>query len=296
MRGMLSVFEGATGSAITDTIRVEGAAVDLIGMNASVKFRMRLTDSPTLKVDADATIDQTGSGDGAVNKGQVHYSWVAADLDTPGKYRAWWTITASGFPQDSPEFDLEVIAHDSGTPALGAVALGVKRFLPATFAALDGNQNFDDDSLQHHANVVKYTLFATVLEAHLEATVYDLMLLDFMSKMTALRILPAAADYWSTQASTLALTGTNESVSYPDRVKNIWDTFDKLAADVTDTWSTMDQMYGFVARKRSPSSLPALSHGSGDKVTIDPHEFGELVGSSATLRRVQLLPWNYFEE
>lgn len=74
-----------------------GAAVNLAG--ATVRFVMRAHGADTAKVAAAAEV----VGDGST--GEVRYEWQAADLDTPGVYRAEWEVTYTGgavetFPAD----------------------------------------------------------------------------------------------------------------------------------------------------------------------------------------------------
>lgn len=61
--------------------------VDLTG--ATVAFKMRLPGSPTLKVDAPATIVDA-------IQGEVSYAWAVGDTDTTGLYQAEFEVTFAG--------------------------------------------------------------------------------------------------------------------------------------------------------------------------------------------------------
>lgn len=99
----LTVFKNNRSPSLSDTISVDGVPFDLTG--STVRFRMRLIGSATLKVDALAVIVSAPAG-------TVRYDWAAADVDTPGIYLAWWQVTlASGKTQDVNEFQLEVRDH-----------------------------------------------------------------------------------------------------------------------------------------------------------------------------------------
>lgn len=89
-------YVGNRNPAITDTLTIDGEPYDLNAVSATVKFKMRALDSSTLKVDAAATIIQTGSGISAVDTGQVAYAWEAADVDTAGYYLCWFEVTVTG--------------------------------------------------------------------------------------------------------------------------------------------------------------------------------------------------------
>jgi hypothetical protein len=89
---------GDAGSTTPETFLLNGSGGAVILTGASVRFLMRAADSSTPKVAAAAQIVDAATG-------QVRYTWIAADLDTPGVYRAEWEVTYSGgaketFPAD----------------------------------------------------------------------------------------------------------------------------------------------------------------------------------------------------
>lgn len=69
---------------ISSTLTGADGALNLTG--ATVRFRMRLLESTTLKVDQPATI-------GDADDGVVSYSWQAGDTDTAGTMLAEWQVT-----------------------------------------------------------------------------------------------------------------------------------------------------------------------------------------------------------
>ncbi len=94
---------GNRNPSITEQITVNGVGVDLT--TATVQFRLRSLGSSTLKVDQPASFkDATGN---------VRYDWGATDLDTAGRYLAWWQVTVGGKTQDMAEAVIEVRAHTS---------------------------------------------------------------------------------------------------------------------------------------------------------------------------------------
>lgn len=104
---IIYIHEDTRSPSLSDTVKVNGTAFNLTG--ATVKLRMRLNDSATLKVDTAATIVVAADG-------TVQYDWGVSDLDTPGSYRAWWAITLSnGKLQDSDEFPIVILGHQSAS-------------------------------------------------------------------------------------------------------------------------------------------------------------------------------------
>jgi hypothetical protein len=90
---------------------VDGTAFDLTG--SSVKFKMRLETSATLKVDTAAVVVSAAAG-------TVRYDWAAIDVDTAGDYIGWWEVTLSGGKlQDTPQFSIHMVD-------LAAVALDTR--------------------------------------------------------------------------------------------------------------------------------------------------------------------------
>jgi len=100
---VITHFKGNRSPSITDTIRVDGAVFDLTG--STVKFKMRLQPSGTLKVNAAATVVTAAAG-------TVRYDWQATDVDTVGLYLFWWEVTlASGKIQETPAAPLVLLDH-----------------------------------------------------------------------------------------------------------------------------------------------------------------------------------------
>lgn len=99
-------FKGNRSPSVTDTIKVDNEAFDLTG--SSVKFKMRLESSDTLKVNTAATVVSAAAG-------TVQYDWLAADVDTVGEYVGWWEVTlSSGKTQDTLEFPIRIVEHAPG--------------------------------------------------------------------------------------------------------------------------------------------------------------------------------------
>src|SRR5438067_7339722 len=105
------IFKGTTSPSVSDTITINGAAVDLTG--ASVRFRMRDDDSATVVLDQAATVVSAVAG-------TIRYDWSAPDTGTAGDFAAWWHVVfGSGTTQDTSEFAVSIEDH---TPTAGTLA------------------------------------------------------------------------------------------------------------------------------------------------------------------------------
>ncbi len=98
--------KGDIRTAISDTlVDANGTAIDLSA--STVVFRMVLAADDSVKVAAGAvTIDDATAG-------EVSYPWDSADVDTAGKYFAWWIVTTGGetehFPGDGKKLLVEFV-------------------------------------------------------------------------------------------------------------------------------------------------------------------------------------------
>jgi len=98
-----------------------GSVLDLSDGSIEVYFKMASAKSPyTVKVNALAEkVVVNGGAAGAT--GKVRYVWQAADLNTVGKYFAWWVVKQGGLQETFPtgnRFSIAVMPTD-GSPMPG---------------------------------------------------------------------------------------------------------------------------------------------------------------------------------
>lgn len=162
---------------------------------------------------------------------------------------------------------------------MGALTEAVRRHIPASYRAMIGPSEQTDyyslSDLQSLADYVQEKLLATVVGATLEATSYSLLQIEFMGKVTTLKFIPAAIDYWLDQQETATLTGSNEQTSFPSRLAHLRDIYAKLAADVLEEFPQIAEEAGFIIRGLR-GALPQVSYGDAGRgvlLTPDPQQW-----------------------
>jgi hypothetical protein len=105
--------------------------------------------------------------------------------------------------------------------------------IPATWDALAQASTYGDLSLQLKLDYIKYSVFGNVVAQTTEDTTYNPIQLMYAAKMLALEIIPAGMDYWNDQSITFsgAARQSSESVSYPDRIRNLQIIYARLTSE-----------------------------------------------------------------
>lgn len=260
------VYEGNTSPAVTDELvgATDNQPINLSGK--TVRFRMRPFTSGALAVDSAATIVN-------MSLGMIRYDWAADGSDTsePGSYWAWWVISQGSLVQDTPEFEIVIDAHTPGLgTTTGAIAEGVKLFIPETISAMTRDRKFSDYHLQKTVDDMKMKLFATVVDAAAEVTAYSAPVIDHVSKLVTLRLIPAGVDFWNNTLASQAATGTSEQSVYLDRRKGLWDIAKRLDGEVAKTGISVGPDGVFVLAQRPARSSPAVSYSQPNALSPDP--------------------------
>jgi len=155
--------------------------------------------------------------------------------------------------------------------ALGALADRVRGNIPDSYEALISASYYGETLIQQHIDDVKFYLFATVPATSDEATVYDRYVLRYVGKVCTLEIIPSAIDYWMNQVTSETATGTDEQISFPDRISALEKTYAKLAAEIKAEKTEFDEWVGTTVRLSG--TYPVTDTSSDDMVTSDPAEF-----------------------
>jgi hypothetical protein len=150
----------------------------------------------------------------------------------------------------------------------GIVAQRVRGLIPFTWYELSRSEQYGDDLIEQAIDIVEWTLFKTSLTA-LEESVLNLFVVDFIAKLVAIEIIPAAIELWMNQPIVVSATGTNETVSYEERI----DALRKLREDfLKETREKAAEIDVILGTNRGPS-LPLLNTIADPFLTPSPQEF-----------------------
>jgi hypothetical protein len=176
---------------------------------------------------------------------------------------------------------------------LGTVLDQVRILIPGTYRAMLHTSNtWTEPDFQAHADFVKFRLFATVANVTQEAT-YDPMLAGFVGKLTTIRIIPAAIDFWGNQLESethQAPGGQRENVTFPERRDHLWKIYERLLGEVNKEFGILADKYDFASWVTSLDGIvPKVDLGDEEfKVTADPALVGEAMSADVV---VETLDW-----
>ncbi len=257
------IYINNTGQPLNDQIKIGNRALH-IPHGATVYFKMREADSATLKVDEEAEIENAAQG-------KVSYAWGPTDLDTAGEYFGWWEISGAGASVESEEFLIIIAKHAPGFRTdTGPIYQAAKAVMPITWNRLEDSPHYGDKQLQNKIEIAKVTLFGSELSVADEYDL-DIRVIDYLAKVAAISVIPAGKDYWASMASTKVSTGTDEEVSYPDRIKMLEELHKQLTQEVS---AMRDEISSIVdlPSVRPSNAIPQVSNGTDEGyITPNPH-------------------------
>jgi hypothetical protein len=246
------IYEEAVGTNLEYRIELQNKAVNLDG--ASVQFKMREHDSAQLHVDNDATIADA-------TRGEVAYTWEASDLDIPGEYLGWFEVDLGSALIVTPEFQIIIAEHAPGIRTrTGAIYRAAKSYIPETWGNLERLDYYGDAVLQEKINLIKEKILVDDVLVDDEEDL-NIRIIDYLAKLAVIAVIPAGADYWANQRIEVSATGTNETATYPDRAKALWELHKRLIVEVNQDRAEIEELLGNELL-RSSVGTPAISDGA----------------------------------
>lgn len=155
---------------------------------------------------------------------------------------------------------------------MGRIADNTRTIIPVTWDALSKDSRVGDSALEARIDYIESLVFGDPIPDGGEAAL-DALVVEFVSKLSALEIIDMAIDFWMNQEDTLTTTGTNEVVSFPDRISALEKRKKTLLADVAKLEPLVEPLLPELI-ERSSNSRPLLSSFDTPLLTPNPTDIG----------------------
>lgn len=257
MSNIFTVYAGSEGQVLSDQLMKDGRPM-VLDPAATVKFYLRYAVSDVLKINGTAAdIDD-------FDKGLVSYSWTDANLDTPGEYKGWWKIVQPDTTNiDTAEFVVIISQHAPGVRTqTGPVYRKARGIIPVTWSALEEWEKYGDALLQEHIEVIKTKIFGVAVAVDDEYDL-DIRVQQYLAKLAVIGVIPTGIDYWLNQKTSVSATGTNENVSFPDRIEALKDIHKQLVGEIVADRAEIEDIID-LPTVNTDIAVPAFSPGTTD--------------------------------
>jgi hypothetical protein len=129
----------------------------------------------------------------------------------------------------------------------------------------------DTGIFQRKLDAVHLELFGEILSDVIEAAL-DRLVLEYAGKIYALKLIPAALDFWAAQTTSVTASGgRNESKQYTDRAAQLRELRKILLEETRSMWSEVSILLPG-SQKARRSSIPRVAQ-VGESTTPDPYDF-----------------------
>jgi hypothetical protein len=185
-------------------------------------------------------------------------------------YRLIWVNSASESSVGDQKYNTTLATASTEIQKL------VKGTMPTTWDRLVRSPIYGIEVLEEKIQMAKYLVLPEALASAPEAS-YSFLLKNYVSKVAALEIIPAAIDYWMSEKVTVSNTGTNETVSYADRTIPLRE----LASYLMKEIARLKPLIGKEIQSTAPDGTgPAISQ-AGPLVTSNPWDWQPAFDNSA---------------
>ncbi len=152
----------------------------------------------------------------------------------------------------------------------------VAGILPVTWDAMSSDTRVDDSVLLDPVLYAEVYYLGEEPEKDAQEGMNRLVI-EFIAKNAAVALIDPAIDYWMEKSQTVVTTGTNETTSYPDRIRALEKLKEALMREIAKLEPIVSPLIP-VIRTRKGSSAPRLSTINDPLLTPNPQDFGEPYG------------------
>lgn len=152
----------------------------------------------------------------------------------------------------------------------------VRNILPITWDAMTSDSRVDDSVL---TDPVLYAemLFLSNEPTDDEQKEMNRLVVEFIAKYATVELIPSAIDYWLEQKLSVVTTGTNETITYPERIRALEKLKGSLLAELARLEPIVAPLIPAIQTRRG-ASAPRLSSINDDLLTPSPQDFGPAYG------------------
>lgn len=152
----------------------------------------------------------------------------------------------------------------------------VRNILPVTWDAMTSDKRVDDSVL---TDPVLYSqmLFLGVEMDEEEQKGLNRLVVEFLAKHATVDLIPSAIDYWLEQKLSVVTSGTNETVTYPERIRALEKMKESLLEELARLEPIVAPLIPAIQTRRG-ASAPRLSTINDDLLTSNPQDFGPAYG------------------
>jgi hypothetical protein len=142
-------------------------------------------------------------------------------------------------------------------PVTGPIVDAARDEMPETWKALaDPQRGYGDTFLERRLNSVMSRYLGAVLSAD-EQEVLDPLVIEYLGKQLALKMIGAGIDFWSKQRIQTGVQGSrNENTTYKDRAADLKTLRALLLADVAELWVDVQPL--FPSRRTAKPAVPVV--------------------------------------
>lgn len=160
----------------------------------------------------------------------------------------------------------------------GEIADRIKAIMPITWDALSKDSRYGDDLLRKSIDTVKERIMGEVIDPENEGT-YPLVVIDYLSKLSAVELINPGIDFWMSQPQTTTATGTAEQVSYPARTTELRNLRTTLLAEIKKLEPEVIPLIDYKRVSRAPRASSSTQN--DPFLTPSPQEFPRPYGSTS---------------
>lgn len=154
------------------------------------------------------------------------------------------------------------------------ITIRAKAIIPVTWDALTSAKQVDDSVLVGPIEYAEAFYLEEIPTAE-EQNAMSPLVIEFIAKTAVLNMIGPAIDFWMEQAESVVTTGTNETTSYPDRIKALENLKKSLLEELAKLEPVVSPLLPVVQTRRG-GSAPRMSSINDELLTPNPQDFGPI--------------------